>query len=407
MSALKTKLGLESLELRENPALAIWAPGEVDVFATEPGGCNVTVTQPNSTHITVKDNLTGTAQTFYDFGLGFSKVTFSGGAGNDTFNASAVSVRVVASGNAGTDVLYGGSGDDNLYGGDGADWLFGGEGNNNLYGGTGNDFMYAGAGSDFLDGGGQTGDIPNPGGGQNFIANKPVLNGTTPDDVMQYNTPTCWIDAPLAAAAKAGVDLAGGITYMGGGLYAVQLKTANGAPTTQFVSLEGGKLDFEPNLHGNESWVILYQRAIMQQLGKDWHNLSGYSGGYPDQILPMLTGRSAYSVGESWGSGGHFNKTGDAEMASMKLVLDAGCLVCACTNHGKYGAGNWLGDVTTPNLVENHCYAVVSIDMAGRTITLRNPWGTDGYICADGKNDGLVTITFDQFYSSMWSYSAS
>jgi Ca2+-binding RTX toxin-like protein len=410
----RTRLDVETLEARENPAMFFSVPGEVDVIATEAGGCNVTVTQPNTwDDITVKDNLTGVTQTFLGTGFGLTKVVFHGGTGNDRFDASNIWSPVTADGGAGDDTLHGGNADDHLYGGAGNDWLFSGQGNNSLYGGSGHNVLYAGDGNDFLDGGGPTGNLVNPGGGQNFLAYTPVLNGTTPDDVMQRRTPTCWIDSALAAAAKAGINLASRISYLGNGLYSVQLKNPNGAPTSQLVSLDGGKLDFEPALHGNESWVILYQRALMQQLGKDWHTLSGYSGGWPDQVMPFLTGRAAYSRGESWGSGGHFDKTKDHEMQNIQFLLNSGSLVCACTNQGDFGTFNVLGSVSTPMLAGGHCYAVDSIDMAQATITLRNPWGSD---IGDGKDatvpsgnpsDGLVTIAFDEFYNSMWSYSFS
>ena len=80
-----------------------------------------------------------------------------GGAGDDTFDASAASERVRLYGKAGDDVLSGGAGNDYIRGDDGHDVLSGGAGNDildersgadQLSGGDGDDRLYA----DFLDG---------------------------------------------------------------------------------------------------------------------------------------------------------------------------------------------------------------------------------------------------------------
>lgn len=70
-------------------------------------------------------------------------VTFSGGAGNDTFDGRNTSTRLIASGGSGDDILAGGSANDALYGGVGDDILFGGLGNDILSGAAGEDrFRY-------------------------------------------------------------------------------------------------------------------------------------------------------------------------------------------------------------------------------------------------------------------------
>ena len=70
--------------------------------------------------------------------------------------------------------------------------------------------------------------------------------------------------APIAAAAKAGIKLGDRITYLGDGDYQVKLLDGRGGYTTQNVNMEGGRLSFEPLPHGDEWWVILFHRAIMQ-----------------------------------------------------------------------------------------------------------------------------------------------
>ncbi|HEY9766983.1 MAG TPA: hypothetical protein V6C71_00565, partial [Coleofasciculaceae cyanobacterium] len=61
-------------------------------------------------------------------GTDVQKVNFTGGEGNDTFNASYTGVDVAAYGDEGNDSLTGGRGNDLLEGGNGDNLLTGGEG---------------------------------------------------------------------------------------------------------------------------------------------------------------------------------------------------------------------------------------------------------------------------------------
>jgi Ca2+-binding RTX toxin-like protein len=112
---------------------------------------------------TVKD-LTGTD---------VKQVTFNGGEGNDTLDASETNVKVIADGGAGEDYLVGGFGDDLLRGGDGNDFLAGGEGNDTLIGDRGDDIMEGGKGDDRL--------IWNPGDGSD------IMSGGEGYDVVEVN----------------------------------------------------------------------------------------------------------------------------------------------------------------------------------------------------------------------------
>ena len=82
------------------------------------------------------------------------QIIFSGGGGNDHFDASGVDVvSVLADGGDGDDTLIGGGANDTLTGGDGDDFLFGGAGDDELDGGAGNDLLSGGEGNDTLIGG--------------------------------------------------------------------------------------------------------------------------------------------------------------------------------------------------------------------------------------------------------------
>jgi Ca2+-binding RTX toxin-like protein len=402
---------LEALEARENLSVttAFNLNGTLFLYSDN-NVSNVTVSRLNPVTIRVTDTTNGFSHDYaslnadlFGFSGGVKHLEFIGGAGNDTFVNNALDLAVTAYGNAGNDWLVGGSKNDFLYGGAGNDWLSGRGGNDTLYGGAGDDWLLGGDGSDFLDAGSAAEQHVYGGSGYNFNAYKWVVNGTTGSEVNQRMTPTCWVLAPLAAAADSGIDLASRIKYLGNGLYSVKLM---GLAFPEYVSLEGGRLDFEPEPSADgESWVLLYHRALMQALGVNWKDPNAYHGGFPSDVMPYLTGRSADSHGVvdlfGWG---HF---GFSDMVMMKDALMAGKLVCACTRQGDYGTWNIGGSVTTGKLVGAHCYAVESINLATGQIVLRNPWGTDGGPNPVGANDGLVTLTFDEFYGSFSNYAIS
>jgi Ca2+-binding RTX toxin-like protein len=77
----------------------------------------------------------------------------TGGASNNTLNASAFSGNATLNGLGGNDTLTGGSGNDTLNGGDGIDTLTGNAGNDALNGEAGNDTLTGGSGNDTLTGG--------------------------------------------------------------------------------------------------------------------------------------------------------------------------------------------------------------------------------------------------------------
>lgn len=86
------------------------------------------------------------------FFAGESSVSLNGGAGNDSL-IGAASIDLL-SGNEGNDTLVGNDGNDLLFGNAGSDSLDGGIGNDKLSGGDdSNDILFGGAGNDTLDGG--------------------------------------------------------------------------------------------------------------------------------------------------------------------------------------------------------------------------------------------------------------
>ncbi len=83
------------------------------------------------------------------------QVSFSGGEGNDTLDASVSSTPIKAKGGSGDDSLTGSSGNDTLRGGSGNDFIQGEKGNDTMIGGAGDDILVwdDGDGSDRISGG--------------------------------------------------------------------------------------------------------------------------------------------------------------------------------------------------------------------------------------------------------------
>lgn len=80
--------------------------------------------------------------------IGFDRMTYKGGSGNDTLSGSVGADTIF--GIAGNDVLNGGDGNDTLSGGIGDDTLFGGLGVDVIHGDDGNDVIDTGGGGDQL-----------------------------------------------------------------------------------------------------------------------------------------------------------------------------------------------------------------------------------------------------------------
>jgi hypothetical protein len=289
------KLGLESLEAREVPAVvSVLNLDPYILVQADNNGSNVTISRPTISHkVIITDNQTGQKWSFAQGPLDFKTVVFVGGTGADKVSAANAFTPVKLHGGGGIDTLTGGYMKDRLDGGAGNDTLTGGGGNDTRYGRGGLDALYGQGGSDFLDDGGSAGDLTDGGAGDDFLARKPVRFGTMAPDVNQTQTPTCWVLAPLSAAAQEGINFESRITYQGDGVYRVKLMNEDGGHSYQYVNLEGGRLGFEPDPQGDESWVILFHRAIMQERGVDWKDKDAYSGGQCWEVMPMLTGRPA------------------------------------------------------------------------------------------------------------------
>lgn len=106
-----------------------------------------------------------------------SEISFGGGDGRDSLDASATSLPVFAFGDAGNDTLIGGRGADSLQGGADDDMLTGNSGADDLHGGDGIDAIDGGSGRDFA--AGDDGDDVIRGG-----ADQDTLEGNDGEDII-------------------------------------------------------------------------------------------------------------------------------------------------------------------------------------------------------------------------------
>jgi len=270
-------------------------------------------------------------------------------------------------------VLNGGPGQDTLYGGSGNDLLHGGAGVNQLFGNGGFDTFH-----------------------QDSIA--AVVNGCSPTDVNQKESPTCQTLASLAECAKQGINFGSLITRSGSN-WTVTLLGAG----TQTVFFDGTwtSNDPVPVADGGvyEAWPLLMQRARLQSLGvsytgpktsADWDADHARTGGRlfdATDALRTFTNRPTS------------NKTvRNTTPLKMQQAMAAGSAVVL----GSVSGGS-KKDLTADGIARNHAYALLRVYQQGSQwyADLYNPWRSDagnksrigptGSVGASA-DDGIVTL---------------
>lgn len=217
------------------------------------------------------------------------------------------------------------------------------------------------------------------------------------DDVNQGRAGTCVVLASLAAVEASGVNLASRIAPRGNNQYAVPLYRPGTGWITQTVYYDGTWTANDPAPHGaGDFWVLLYQRAFLQEMGVNWadpdsaHWGDKYGNTFRqiDKALLALTGQA--------------NWDGNGTLSDLQQA--------AAGNHPTIALSHNTGDVPGLNLaalgvVSGHAYTVLGVrtDRAGTWVTLRNPWGTDGPK-VQGADDGIIELSWGVFSAVMQGY---
>jgi hypothetical protein len=382
------RLQVESLEDRSLPASGISSSlgGGVLTLMGTSAADTIVIRQTAAHAVTVTAN--GAAKSY----TGVNLISVYGQAGNDkiTVDDSATDAKKIAALNT------------RLDGGDGNDTLTGGSGNDLMVGGAGNDTLSGGKGNDTLS------------GGTGFNIYKDDFSGVTINreiasdkDVFQGQSGTCVILSSLAAVTADGTNLAARITKVGTNLYSVPLYRPGTGWITQTVSFDGTWTDNDPKISSpGDAWVVIYQRAFLQEMKVNWNdtNSNGWASKYGDKFqianagLIALTGRGTWHADTSTARGGASPTSTAAvapgggsatELAALKSALASKKPAIALTkNMNLSGYG----------LVTDHAYTILAV--SGTTVTLRNPWGTDGPK-VQGANDGVITISWSVFSTVM------
>ena len=211
-----------------------------------------------------------------------TSISYRGGNGNDTLDASACTASIDLRGGAGSDHLIGGAGADTLYGQADVDTLEGNAGNDALYGGPGNDVEQGG------------------GGGDTFVEDATsngadTLDGGTGADTVSYGSRT----------AAVAVTLGDGIVNDGeageGDLLISIERATGGAGNDTLVGTSGVNIlrggGGNDQLSGGAGNDTLYgdngDDTVDGQAGDD--NL--YGGGGNDSLVGDLAGVDSFTAG--------------------------------------------------------------------------------------------------------------
>jgi len=375
--------------------------------------------------------------------------TVRGNQGNDTCHGDNGNDRVY--GDDGNDYLYGDDGTDSVYGGAGNDWSSGGNGDDVIVdiGGGSYDSVRGDAGRDefwidnastenvldadfwgeslagtvhkvgtFANGAskelnGQH--LTDPDSSNNrapYSAASPYKPDSTnfsdhplfadagpgPDDIVQGQVGDCYYLAGLSSTARKDPQrIKNCVVDLGDGTYATQFW--NGSQWTFYrvdadlPTYNGTNSLYYANVGAQQSiWVPIMEKAFTEfRSGSNSYN-SIHGGGTNEPFIAMAGAPSSI-----WDASSQTNT-----LLNIRHALDAGKVVDVSTPNSNPPAG-------TP-AIKWHVYSVVSVATQKITIpflgtvleiplsiTLRNPWGTDG-AGNDGNNDGYVTFTPAQFF---------
>jgi hypothetical protein len=389
------RLQVESLEDRSLPASGVTSGlnhGVLTVIDTIKAD-TIVVRQAAANAVTVSAG--GKTTSF----SGVTSVSVDGQGGSDriTMDTSVTDRQHLAPLNA---TLRGDAGNNIITGGSGRDTLIGGPGNDTFLAGTGNDSFFGGGGFNVYR--------------DDFSGVNLSAATASAADVDQGQSGTCVILSSLAAVAADGTNLAARITKVGTNEYAVPLYRPGTGWITQRVYFDGTWTDNDPMMVSrNDAWVVIYQRAFLQEMGVNWNDshsddwAAKYGGNFQvaNSALIALTGRGTWHADTSMASTGGSSPTASgSSMSAGNSAADLATLNAAIMAKRPAIALTKSMNLSQYGLVSDHAYTVLAVN--GTTVTLRNPWGTDGPK-VQGANDGIITVSWSVFSSVMQGFCVS
>jgi hypothetical protein len=383
------QLQLESLEDRSLPASGITSSLNSGVLTViDTNKADTIIVRQTAAHA-VSVIAGGSTQSF----TGVNSVSVDGRGGNDritmdtgtTDRLHITPLNATLRGETGNNIISGGSGNDTLIGGSGNDTFLAGKGNDTFFGGGGFN-VYR---DDFSE--------------VNVTQEKAAAH-----DVMQGQSGTCVILSSLAAVAANGTNLAARIQRVGTNEYSVPLYRPGTGWIKQTVYFDGTWTDNDPMIaNPNDTWVAIYQRAYLQEMGVNWSDTSSanwaakYGSKYQvaNAGLIALTGNGTWHadtvVSAGQASQATASKTSGGNLTTVLTTADMTTLSSAVAAKRPVIALTKNLNLSQYGLVTDHAYTVLAV--TGTTVTLRNPWGT-------GANDGVLTLSWSVFSTVMQGY---
>ena len=367
-----------------------------------------------------------------DYLEGFNgKDTFVGGDGND-----------ILKGYGGNDSMWGGNGDDVLLGMDGDDSLVGSAGNDQVNGGAGSDHIWGGTGRDVLislDSGtwdyvegnedrdifwkdsadsiisGESQDVfqnvsffsngadrslngdritdPTALSGHTYkrFSNNPLFGASGPKltDIQQGGLGDCYFMAALGAVANDNsFAIRSRVVDFNDGTYGVRFgsrfyRVDNDLPVSSSTSTSPAYAKLGAS---NSMWVAVMEKAFAH-FRTGGNTYASIENGWSKEVNAALGSTS--SGGKSIGS--------YSSASAMANDIFSRWNSYQAVTVGFTGLGMGVP------LVDDHMYTVVSVQRNSSgvvtSITLRNPWGTDGVSIDANPNDGLIVVTPAQIFS--------
>ncbi|HEY9869612.1 MAG TPA: C2 family cysteine protease, partial [Candidatus Obscuribacterales bacterium] len=233
---------------------------------------------------------------------------------------------------------------------------------------------------------------------QLFAEASDPLTSITPEAVRQGEIGDCYFLgalAALAATAPGKEAIRAMIKDNGDGTYTVTFPGAPDKPVTVTAPTDAELSRYaRGSRHG--TWPAVLEKAYgkycnennidphdgIQEGGDEKTGLEILTGGEVDRDILLFTSK---------------------ETTHQKLVeaVSDGRPVTAGI-YSEVGEPLGLSDGKTDNagLPTAHLYTIQSYNPATRTLTIRNPWGKGEPTCGDGDNDGVFTMTLDEFYKN-------
>jgi hypothetical protein len=129
-------------------------------------------------------------------------------------------------------------------------------------------------------------------------------------------------------------------------------------------------------------------------MGVQWTdpNANAWAGKYGDKYQRADAGLLALTGNAHWRDGSAMTATGLAALKSATANRVPAIALTRDMDLSRYG------------LIADHAYTVLAVN--GTSVTLRNPWGTDG-VRPQGANDGVITISWSTFTTVMQGFCIS